>query len=162
METQVNLSPDELPKKWYNILPDLAQHLEPLPPPKGEQVKTLPEIMIGTCLQQEFSEEKWIPIPEELREIYAKAGRPRPLFRAKNLEKKLKTPAKLYYKSEFYSPTGSHKVNTALAQAYYAKKMGFKRLTTETGAGQWGTALAYACALMGLKCTVYWVRAVHD
>jgi len=85
-----------------------------------------------------------------------------PLFRAYNLEKKLGTPAKLFYKSEFFSPTGSHKVNTALAQAYYAKKEGFTRLTTETGAGQWGTALSYACALTDLKCTVYWVRAVHD
>jgi tryptophan synthase beta chain len=84
------------------------------------------------------------------------------LFRAINLEKRLDTPARLYYKSEFYSPTGSHKVNTALAQAFYAKKEGYKRLTTETGAGQWGTALAYAASLAGVKCTIYWVRAVHD
>ena len=162
MENQINLLPDELPKKWYNILPDLAQHLEPLPPPQGEQVKDLPEMLIHTCLGQEFSEDKWIDIPQDLREIYAKAGRPRPLFRATNLEKKLKTPAKLYYKAEFYSPTGSHKVNTALAQVYYAKKEGFKRLATETGAGQWGTALSYVCALLDVECTVYWVRAVHD
>jgi tryptophan synthase beta chain len=162
MKSQINLLPEELPRKWYNILPDLAKKLEPLPPPKGEQVKNLPNLMIGPCLEQEFSDKSWIEIPEELLEIYAKAGRPRPLFRALNLEKKLKTSAKLFYKSEFFSPTGSHKVNTALAQAYYAKEQGFERLTTETGAGQWGTALAYACALVGLKCTVYWVRAVHD
>jgi len=162
MQNQVNLLPEEIPKRWYNILPDLAKHLEPLPPPKGEQAKKLPEMMIGTCLEQEFSDQTWINIPKELLEIYRKAGRPRPLFRAIGLEKKLKTPAKLFYKSEFFSPTGSHKVNTALAQAYYAKKCGFKRLTTETGAGQWGTALSYACALTDLKCTVYWVRAVHD
>ncbi|MFQ6090015.1 MAG: TrpB-like pyridoxal phosphate-dependent enzyme, partial [Candidatus Bipolaricaulia bacterium] len=89
------------------------------------------------------------------------AGRPRPLFRAVNLERLLQTPARLYYKSEFFSPTGSHKVNTALAQCYYAKKEGYERVTTETGAGQWGTALAYAASLVGLQCTIYWVRAVY-
>jgi tryptophan synthase beta chain len=89
-------------------------------------------------------------------------GRPRPLFRATELEKRLGTPARMFYKAEFYSPTGSHKVNTALAQAYYAREQGFERLTTETGAGQWGTALAYAAALVDLQCTVYWVRAVHN
>lgn len=162
MEKQVNLLPNEMPRKWYNILPDLACNLEPLPPPQGEQIEKLPQMMMGKCLEQEFSDQKWIDIPKELIDIYLKAGRPRPLFRANNLEKKLKTPAKLFYKSEFFSPTGSHKVNTALAQAYYAKKLGIKRLTTETGAGQWGTALSYACALVGLKCTVFWVRAVHD
>lgn len=162
MKNQVNLLPDEIPRKWYNILPDLASKLEPLPPPKGEQAKKLPDLLIGECLRQEFSDQTWIDIPEELVEIYAKAGRPRPLFRAINLEKKLGTPAKLFYKSEFFSPTGSHKVNTALAQAYYAKKQGVERLTTETGAGQWGTALSYACALNDIECTVYWVRAVHD
>ena len=162
MQKQVSLLPEEIPKKWYNILPDLAKHLEPLPPPQGEQVKNLPKMMIGKCLEQEFSDQNWIDIPKELIEIYMKVGRPRPLFRATNLEKKLGTPAKLFYKSEFFSPTGSHKVNTALAQAYYAKKMGIERLTTETGAGQWGTALAYACSLTDIKCTIYWVRAVHD
>lgn len=161
-QNQINLLPKEIPTRWYNILPDLASNLEPLPPPQGEQAKNLPDLMIGKCLEQEFSDQTWIDIPKELLEIYSKAGRPRPLFRASNLEKKLGTPAKLFYKSEFFSPTGSHKVNTALAQAYYAKKEGFKRLTTETGAGQWGTALSYACALTDLKCTVYWVRAVHD
>ena len=162
IKNQINLLPDEIPKKWYNILPDLASKIEPLPPPQGEQAKNLPNLMIGECLKQEFSDETWISIPKDLLEIYNKAGRPRPLFRASNLEKKLKTPAKLFYKSEFFSPTGSHKVNTALAQTYFAKKEGFSRLTTETGAGQWGTALAYACALIDLKCTLYWVRAVHD
>lgn len=153
------LRPEELPNKWYNILPDLP---EPLPPPLGdEQLKALPDLMIGECLKQEFSSDRWIDIPDELQQIYIQAGRPRPLYRALNLEKVLGTPARMYYKSEFYSPTGSHKVNTALAQAYYAREQGLERLTTETGAGQWGTALAYACSLMGLKCTVYWVRAVY-
>jgi tryptophan synthase beta chain len=163
-QRMVNLDTKELPCQWYNIIPDLP---EPLPPPhdpeKGEsRIKNLPNILLAECLKQEFSSDSWIDIPEELREMYFQAGRPRPLFRAWNLEKKLDTPARLYYKSEFYSPTGSHKVNTALAQAYYAKKEGYERLATETGAGQWGTALAYAASLAGLKCTVYWVRAVHD
>lgn len=161
---QVALTAEELPKQWYNIQPDLP---EPLPPPKDPEggysrIKKLPELLIGECLKQEFSQERWIDIPEELQEIYLQAGRPRPLFRAKSLEKALDTPARLYFKSEFYSPTGSHKVNTAIAQAYYAKREGYERLATETGAGQWGTALAYGASLAGLKCTVYWVRAVHD
>ncbi len=159
-----NLDPKELPTQWYNIIPDLPV---PLPPPhdpeKGEsRIKNLPNILLAECLKQEFSNDRWIDIPEELRQLYFQAGRPRPLFRAYNLEKRLDTPARLYYKSEFYSPTGSHKVNTAIAQAYYAKREGYERLATETGAGQWGPALAYAASLANLKCTVYWVRAVHD
>ena len=163
-QRQFRLGVDELPTRWYNIQPDLP---EPLPPPMDPEegpsrVEQLPNMMIGECLKQEFSQDRWIDIPEELRQLYLQAGRPRPLFRAFGLEKALGTPAKLYYKSEFYSPTGSHKVNTALAQAYYAREQGFERLTTETGAGQWGSALAYGCALTGLKCTVYWVRAVYE
>ena len=145
----------------------MADLPEPLPPPKdpekGEsRLKNLPKMLLAECLKQEMSAERWIDIPDGAMELFAAAGRPRPLFRARNLEKRLGTPARLYYKGEFFSPTGSHKVNTALVQCYYAKKAGFKRVTTETGAGQWGTALAYAAALTGLKCTVYWVRAVHD
>ncbi len=156
---QIRLSTDDLPRKWYNILPDLP---EPLPPPIGdEQLQRLPELMIGKCLEQEMSQENWIDIPDGVLELYERAGRPRPLFRARALERAIGTPARMYYKSEFYSPTGSHKVNTALAQAYYAKEQGIERLTTETGAGQWGTALSYACAMVGLKCTIYWVRAVY-
>ena len=164
MLRQVNLSVKDIPRRWYNIIPDLP---EPLPPPQDpsegpSRIKNLPNLMIGECLKQEFSQERWVDIPDELLGIYAQAGRPRPLFRAINLEKKLDTPARLYYKGEFFSPTGSHKVNTALAQCYYAKKEGFERVTTETGAGQWGTALAYGAALTGLKCTVFWVRSVYN
>jgi tryptophan synthase beta chain len=164
MHTEIILSPEEIPRKWYNIIPDLP---EKLPPPKdpeeGEsRVDFLPKVLIGECLRQEMSSERWVTIPDGILELYEQAGRPRQLFRAKRLEEYLKTPARLYYKAEFYSPTGSHKVNTALAQAYYAKKEGFERLTTETGAGQWGTALAYASSLCGLECTVYWVRAVYN
>ncbi|MBM3326027.1 MAG: TrpB-like pyridoxal phosphate-dependent enzyme [Calditrichaeota bacterium] len=156
----IHLPPDELPQRWYNIQPDLPA---PLPPPLGDaQIQSLPNLMIGECLKQEFSNERWIDIPYEIQQLFLQAGRPRPLFRALNLEKALGTSARMYYKSEFFSPTGSHKVNTALAQCFYAVEQGFNRLTTETGAGQWGTALAYATSLVGLKCTVYWVRAVYN
>jgi tryptophan synthase beta chain len=164
MFKQINILPEDLPNKWYNILPDLPEAISPPKDPDTgpSRVENLPNLLIAECLKQESSKERWIDIPDELIDLYVKAGRPRPLFRADNLEKRLGTPAKLYYKSEFYSPTGSHKVNTALAQAYYAKKEGFERLATETGAGQWGTALAYAASLVGLKCTIYWVRAVYN
>jgi tryptophan synthase beta chain len=110
-----------------------------------------------------MSNEPWIPIPKEIRELYIQAGRPRPLYRARKLEKHLKLEkVRLYYKREDLSPTGSHKVNTALAQAYYAAKEGKTALITETGAGQWGSALSYAATLMDLDCVVFWVRAVHD
>lgn len=164
MKTMVNLRVEEMPTQWYNILPDLP---EPLPPPLDpadgpSRINNLPNLMIGECLKQEFSSENWMDIPGGVLDLYAKAGRPRPLFRAANLEKKLETPARLYYKGEFLSPTGSHKVNTAIAQCWYAKQEGFERVTTETGAGQWGTALAYAAAITGLKCTIYWVRSVYN
>ena len=160
----VQLPEDERPTKWYNIRADLP---EPLPPPKDPEtgpsrIKSLPELLLGECLRQENATERWIDIPPEIQDLYLQAGRPRPLFRARRLEERLGTPAKMYYKAEFYSPTGSHKVNTALAQAWYAREEGYERLTTETGAGQWGTALAYAASLVGLRTTVYWVRAVHD
>jgi tryptophan synthase beta chain len=164
MRTEIILPPEEMPRKWYNIVPDLP---EPLPPPKdpeeGEsRLDFLSKVLIGECLKQEMSQKRWVDIPEGIMELYEQAGRPRQLFRARRLEKYLNTPARMYYKAEFYSPTGSHKVNTALAQAYYAKKEGFERVTTETGAGQWGTALAYAARLCDLECTVYWVRAVYN
>src|SRR5437899_3279253 len=160
----VQLADDERPTKWYNIQADLP---EPLPPPKDpatgpSRIKALPDLLVGECLRQENSMQRWIDIPTEIQDLYRQAGRPRPLIRARRLEERLGTPAHLYYKTEFYSPTGSHKVNTALAQAWYAKQEGYERLTTETGAGQWGTALAYAASLAGLKTTVFWVRAVHD
>ncbi|MFB0518500.1 MAG: TrpB-like pyridoxal phosphate-dependent enzyme [Acidobacteriota bacterium] len=164
MKNQINLLPEDIPTKWYNVLTDIPQ---PLPPPKDpdggpSRIEALPKLLIGECLKQEFCTERWVDIPEAIIELYLRAGRPRPLFRAKSLEDALQTPAKLYYKGEFFSPTGSHKVNTALAQAYYARQEGYERLTTETGAGQWGTALAYAASLVGLKCTIFWVRAVYN
>jgi tryptophan synthase beta chain len=164
MPTEFVLTPEEMPRQWYNIVPDLP---EPLPPPQdpeggGKRLEFLGKVMIKECLKQDVIPDRWVNIPDGILELYYQAGRPRQLFRAKRLEEYLKTPARLYYKAEFYSPTGSHKVNTALAQAYYAAKQGLERLTTETGAGQWGTALSYAACLADLECTVYWVRAVHN
>ncbi|MEM3760375.1 MAG: TrpB-like pyridoxal phosphate-dependent enzyme [Candidatus Bathyarchaeia archaeon] len=164
-KNQINLPVDELPTKWYNITPDLPA---PLPPPKEPEtgpsrMEFLGKTMVHECLKQEMSNERWIPIPEEIRELYIQAGRPRPLYRAKRLEKYLGLKrVRLYYKREDLSPTGSHKVNTALAQAYYAAKEGKTTLVTETGAGQWGSALSYAAVLMGLKCVIFWVRAVYN
>jgi tryptophan synthase beta chain len=144
---QIVLSLDQLPKKWYNIVPDIPGGL---PPPKepgdGEsRMEALKRRLVGECLRQETSNERWISIPDEVRELYIHAGRPRPLYRARRLEQKLGLKkARIYYKREDLSPTGSHKVNTAIPQAYYAMKEGKGTLVTETGAGQWGTALSYA------------------
>jgi len=163
-EIKIQLPVDDLPKDWYNILPDLPQ---PLPPPKDpgtgpSRLEFLSRVIAKECLEQESSDQGWVPIPEELRELYIQAGRPRPLRRARRLERFLKTPARLYWKREDLSPTGSHKVNTALAQLFYAREEGREGVCTETGAGQWGTALSYASCLMDLKCVVFWVRNVHD
>jgi len=160
----VLLTEEEVPTKWYNVLPDLP---EPLSPPRDEtagqpRLRRMERILVKECLRQERATDRWIDIPEEVRDLYLKAGRPRPLFRATRLEGRLGTPAKLYYKAEFLSPTGSHKVNTALPQAWYAAQEGYERITTETGAGQWGTAVAYAASLVRLRATIYWVRAVYD
>lgn len=123
----------------------------------------LGKTMIKECLGQEMSDQSWVAIPEEIRELYIHMGRPRPLYRAKRLENALHLKkTKLYYKREDLSPTGSHKTNTAIAQAYYAKKEGKTTLSTETGAGQWGTALAYAAKLLDLQCVVFWVKSVYD
>jgi len=161
---QIQLSIDDLPQKWYNIIPDLPESLpSSKDPPEGpSRLEYLSRVMLKTCLEQETSAERWIPIPEEVRDLYIQAGRPRPLYRAIRLERCLKTPAHLYYKREDLSPTGSHKVNTALAQVFYASKEGKEGVCTETGAGQWGSALSYAASLMGLKCVVFWVRFAHN
>jgi len=163
-EEKIELPTEDLPKNWYNILPDLPQLLPPAKDPETgpSRLQFLSKVIVKKCLEQEGSDERWIPIPERLRELYIQAGRPRPLRRARRLEKLLRTPAHLYWKREDLSPTGSHKVNTALAQLYYALEEGREGVCTETGAGQWGTALAYASCLMDLKCVVFWVRNVYD
>ncbi len=160
---KIFLTEDDIPKQWYNIVPDLPKPLPPFIDPATKQpgVGIVPRIFPKAIIGQEISQERWIDIPEEVREVY-RIWRPSPLFRALNLEKALKTPAKIYYKYEGVSPAGSHKPNTAVPQAYYNMKEGTKRLSTETGAGQWGSALAFAAMMFGLKATIYMVRASYD
>jgi tryptophan synthase beta chain len=158
------LSLDETPTSWYNIQADLP---EPAPPPldpttlKPISPELLERIFAKELIGQEVSTERYIKIPDEVLDAYLRLPRPTPLYRAKRLEKYLKTPAHIYFKCENFSPTGSHKPNTAIAQAYYNKKQGIKRLVTETGAGQWGTALALASSIFGLKCRIFMVRASY-
>jgi len=162
-ENKIYLSEKEMPRQWYNIQPDLPK---PLPPPlhpltaKPLGPQDLAAIFPMGLIEQEVSQQRWIDIPEEVLAIY-KLWRPTPLCRARRLEEALKTPARIYYKNESVSPPGSHKPNTAVAQAYYNKKEGVKRLTTETGAGQWGSALAFGCHLFGLECQVYMVKVSY-
>ena len=159
MQYKIELTSDDVATKWYNINADLPVPLpEPINSEGKDQLSTLPNIFVGECLKQEMTTERYVTIPKEVRELYQRLGRPTPLCRAIGLEEKLNTPAKIYYKREDTSPTGSHKLNSAIAQAYYAKKEGVERLTTETGAGQWGTALSLASSLMGLEATVYMVK----
>jgi len=164
-EYTVVLHPGEMPTSWYNIQADLP---EPLPPPLDPKTlqpinpALLERIFAKELIRQEVSTERYIKIPDEVIDAYLRIPRPTPLYRAKRLEAYLKTPAQIYYKCEYLSPPGSHKPNTAIAQAYYNKKQGIERLTTETGAGQWGSALAMACTLFELKCRVYMVRVSYN
>ena len=163
-QVKVTLPPDDLPHDYYNIQHDLP---EPLPPPLDPRTmqpvspEPLLRLFAKECIMQEISTEEFIPIPEEVREAYLRLGRPTPLYRATRLEQKLKTPAKIFYKREDLNPAGSHKPNTAIPQAYYHKKEGTERLTTETGAGQWGSALALATALFDIDLTVYMTRSSY-
>ena len=160
---RVNLYEDDLPEYWYNILPDLPKPLSPPIDPETKEPmdpRKLEMIFPKELIAQEMAQDRWIPIPEEVRQVYA-LWRPTPLIRARKLEEALGTPAKIYYKYEGVSPTGSHKPNTAVAQAYYNVKTGAKRLTTETGAGQWGSALSFAGRMFDLKVTVYMVKASY-
>ncbi|MEM3506464.1 MAG: TrpB-like pyridoxal phosphate-dependent enzyme [Candidatus Bathyarchaeia archaeon] len=160
---KIVLDEEEMPKQWYSILPDLPKPLPPIidPAKKEPGPGIVPLIFPKAIIAQEMSKERWVDIPEEVREVYS-LWRPTPLFRATRLEKALKTPAKIYYKYEGVSPPGSHKPNTAVAQAYYNMKEGKERMATETGAGQWGSALAFGCMLFGIKCTVYMVKASYN
>ncbi len=165
MATVKFLLPEErIPRFWYNIMPDLPKPPSPVLHPGTLQPITpddlLPLFPMG-LIEQEASQEPWIEIPGEVREIL-RQWRPSPMYRARRLEKALDTPAKIYYKYEGVSPAGSHKPNTAVAQAYYNKKEGTRRLATETGAGQWGSSLAMACRFFGLECKVFMVRVSYD
>lgn len=158
------LSDSEMPNKWYNILPDLPDALEPYLDPQTREPITpdkLAAIFPMPLIEQEVSGERWIEIPDEVKDIYG-LWRPTPLRRAKRLEAFLNTPAKIFFKDESVSPPGSHKPNTAVPQAYYNKISGIKRLSTETGAGQWGSSLSFACNLFGLECTVYMVKVSYN
>jgi tryptophan synthase beta chain len=160
MDTKILLPEDRIPKQWYNIIPDMPGPLAPVIHPGTLQPVTpddlLPLFPMG-LIEQEVSPNRWIDIPDEVRDIY-RLWRPSPLFRAHRLEKALGTPAKIYYKYEGGSPAGSHKPNTAIPQAYYNKIAGTKRIASETGAGQWGSSIALACQMFGLECTVYMVK----
>jgi tryptophan synthase beta chain len=162
MDTKITLTEKEIPTSWYNIQADLPEPMPPLRHPGTKEPTRLPPPLFADELNtQEFSTERYIDIPEEVQEIY-KLWRPTPLYRAYRLEKALDTPANIYYKYEGVSPAGSHKLNTATAQAYYNKKEGIKRLATETGAGQWGSALSLGCQFFGLELKVYMVRISYD
>ncbi|HEX9907439.1 MAG TPA: TrpB-like pyridoxal phosphate-dependent enzyme [Thermoplasmata archaeon] len=165
MPVRTNLTVDEMPKRWYNILPDLP---EPLAPPLNPATKQpispsdLEAVFPKSLIAQEMASENYIDIPDEVLQAYMLANRPSPLQRAIRLEAALKTPAKIYFKREDMSPGGSHKMNTSIAQAYYNMKEGVENLATETGAGQWGTALAIACSYFKMGCKVFMVRASYD
>lgn len=160
MNTKILLGEDQIPRQWYNIIPDMPGPLAPVISPQTLKPVT-PDEMLAifpmSLIEQEMSTNRWIDIPDEVREIY-KLWRPSPLFRARRLEQALGTPAKIYYKYEGVSPAGSHKPNSAIPQAYYNKQAGIRRLATETGAGQWGSSLALACSMFGLECTIYMVK----
>jgi tryptophan synthase beta chain len=163
METHINLSQNDMPKRWYNIQADLPQPLPPVLHPVTKQpvgpADLAPLFPMGLILQ-EVSQERYIDIPEEVQDIL-KMWRPTPLIRAVRLEKALGTPAKIFYKYEGVSPVGSHKPNTAVAQAYYNKVEGVTKISTETGAGQWGSALAFACHFFDIACEVYMVKVSY-
>jgi tryptophan synthase beta chain len=159
VDKKIYLTEKDIPRQWYNLAADLRGPMHP--PLAGDGSPVTPE-MLGkvfpmNLIEQEVSRERWIDIPEEILEILYR-WRPSPLRRAVYLEKYLNTPARIYYKDESLSPPGSHKPNTAVAQAWYNKQFGIKKLTTETGAGQWGSALAFACRLLGLECKVFMVK----
>jgi tryptophan synthase beta chain len=160
MSKKVCLRDDQMPTSWYNVVPDIPNGLQPPLDPATMQPmapEKLAAIFPMGLLEQEMSPERYIPIPEEVQEVY-RIWRPSPLVRARNLERALGTRAKIFFKNEGVSPVGSHKPNSAVAQAYFNKREGVKRLATETGAGQWGSALAMATSMFGLKCKVYMVR----
>jgi tryptophan synthase beta chain len=161
---KVRLEESEIPTQWYNILADLPEQMPPPIHPGTKQPigpDDLKAIFPMSLIAQEMSPERWIDIPEPVRDAY-RLYRPTPLYRARRLEKALGTPAEIYYNYEGASPTGSHKSNTAIAQAYYNMLEGKKRLATETGAGQWGSALSLGCMMFGLKCTVYMVKVSYE
>jgi len=164
MVTKIVLDEKDMPKAWYNVLADLDGSIDPPLHPVSQKPMTpqdMEPLFPGPLIEQEVSTDRFIDIPEQVLDVYT-MWRPSPMYRAHRLEKALDTPARIYYKWEGVSPPGSHKPNTAVAQAYYNKKEGINRLTTETGAGQWGSALSFAGKLFGLEVTVYMVRISYE
>ncbi|HZY93549.1 MAG TPA: TrpB-like pyridoxal phosphate-dependent enzyme [Candidatus Bathyarchaeia archaeon] len=162
---RVTLLPEEVPTDYYNIQADLPERLPPPLDPQSKQPvnpSLLERIFAKELIRQELSTERYIKIPEEVRNAYIQMGRPTPLVRATRLERFLRTPARIFYKAEYLSPTGSHKPNTALAQAYYNQQQGTKRIVTESGAGQWGSALAFSATMFGLESRVFMVRVSYN
>lgn len=162
--TKILLNERDIPKQWYNICADMPNPMQPvLHPGTGQPVgpDDLAPLFPMALIMQEVSRDRWIDIPEPVLDVY-RLWRPSPLYRARRLEEALRTPAKIYYKYEGGSPPGSHKPNTSVAQAYYNAAEGVKRLATETGAGQWGSALSMACSFFGLKCKVYMVKVSYN
>src|SRR6266550_3163165 len=162
--TKFLLDESEIPTHWYNVVPDLPHAPAPvLHPGTGQPIgpQDLAPLFPMALIAQEVSQERWIDIPEEVRDVL-RLWRPSPLYRARRLERALDTPAHIYYKYEGVSPAGSHKPNTAVAQAYYNREAGVSKLVTETGAGQWGSALALACTMFGLECEVFMVGVSYD
>ncbi len=162
-DTKTLLDEKDIPRQWYNLAADLP---EPPPPPLGPDGNPVSPDMLApvfpmNLIEQEVCQDRWVDIPAEILELLY-LWRPAPLYRARRLEAALGTPARIYYKHEGYSPPGSHKPNTAIPQAWYNKQFGIERLSTETGAGQWGSALAFACAMVGLECKVFMVRISFD
>jgi tryptophan synthase beta chain len=163
-QTKFLLDESQLPRRWYNVRADMPSPPQPvLHPGTGDPVgpDDLTPLFPMELILQEVSEEPEIPVPEEILDIYS-LWRPTPLYRARRLEQAVGTRSRIFYKYEGVSPPGSHKPNTAVAQAFYNKKEGRTRLSTETGAGQWGSALAFACKLIGLECKVYMVRISYE
>ena len=158
---KILLTEDEMPRQWYNVLSDIKMNPPLGPDGKPVSPEALAAVFPMNLIEQEVSSERWIDIPEEVLSVYS-IWRPSPLVRALSLEKALDTPAKIYFKNEGVSPPGSHKPNTAVAQAYYNKEFGIKKIITETGAGQWGSALAFACSQFGIECKVFMVRISFD
>jgi tryptophan synthase beta chain len=167
VRTRFDLTSEQIPTAWFNIMPDIVQAgLKPLPPLSPQTKEPvgpadLAPIFPESLIMQEVSTDQWIDIPGGVIDVY-RLWRPAPLFRATRLERALDTPARIYFKYEGGSPAGSHKPNTAVPQAYFNKKAGIRRIATETGAGQWGSAMAMACSFFGLECTVYMVKASYE
>ena len=160
---KILLNEQDIPRQWYNLVADLPSPMEPFLGPDGKPISPdqLKAVFPENLIEQDVSTDRWIDIPDGVLELLMR-WRPTPLHRAIHLEKALGTPAKIFYKDESVSPPGSHKPNTAVAQAWYNKEFGIKRITTETGAGQWGSALSYAGALLGLEIKVFMVRISFD